>query len=146
MMRKSTVILCLLMLSPASADTPTVKVTSRRGVSSKEQIVTCSTYRRQRTEDPVTAAYNNSSIAALVRRIAREEGIDEYQFLALVYQESRFNPCAKSRSGAKGLAQLMPGTAADLGVDPNDIEQNLRGGALYHKRQLDRFLQPPTTA
>jgi hypothetical protein len=101
--------------------------------------VTCASFRSQLTDDPIAAVDANAPIAALVRRIAREVGIDENQFLALVYQESRFDPCAKSRAGAMGLAQLMPGTAADLGVDPSDIEQNLRGGALYYKQQLARF-------
>ncbi len=96
-------------------------------------------YRPARKDDPVAAANANPTIAGLVRRIAREEGIDENQFLALVYQESRFNPCAKSGAGALGLAQLMPGTASDLGVNPYNIEQNLRGGARYYKQQLRRY-------
>ena len=96
-------------------------------------------YRPARKDDPVAAANANPAIAGLVRRIAREEGIDENQFLALVYQESRFNPCAKSGAGAIGLAQLMPGTASDLGVNPYNIEQNLRGGARYYKQQLRRY-------
>jgi hypothetical protein len=57
----------------------------------------------------------------------------------LIYQESRFNPCAKSGAGALGLTQLMPGTARDLGVNPYDIEKNLRGGARYYKQQLRSF-------
>lgn len=101
--------------------------------------VTCSMYRPGRRNDPVGAAEANPEISGLVRRVAREEGIDENQFLALVYQESRFNPCAKSSAGATGLAQLMPGTASDLGVDENNIEQNLRGGARYYKQQLRKF-------
>lgn len=101
--------------------------------------VTCSMYRPGRRNDPVGSAEANPEISGLVRRIAREEGIDENQFLALVYQESRFNPCAKSTAGATGLAQLMPGTAAQLGVDENNIEQNLRGGARYYKQQLERY-------
>lgn len=101
--------------------------------------VTCSMYRPGRRSDPVGAAESNPEISGLVRRVAREEGVDENQFLALVYQESRFNPCAKSAAGATGLAQLMPGTAAQLGVDENNIEQNLRGGARYYKQQLDRY-------
>ena len=79
--------------------------------------VTCSMYRPGRRNDPVGAAEANPEISGLVRRVAREEGVDENQFLALVYQESRFNPCAKSSAGATGLAQLMPDTAAGLGVD-----------------------------
>ncbi len=101
--------------------------------------VTCSMYRPGRKDDPLSAANTNPEIAGLVRRIAREEGVNENEFLALVYQESRFNPCAKSGAGAIGLAQLMPGTADDLGVNPHNIEQNLRGGARYYKQQLKRF-------
>jgi hypothetical protein len=101
--------------------------------------VTCSMYRPGRKDDPVGAAEANPEIAGLVRRIAREEGINENEFLALVYQESRFNPCAKSGAGALGLAQLMPKTAEGLGVNPYNIEQNLRGGARYYKQQLKRF-------
>ncbi|RWA67992.1 lytic transglycosylase domain-containing protein [Mesorhizobium sp.] len=105
----------------------------------KSQGITCALYRPGRKDDPVAAASANPTIAGLVRRIAREEGIDENHFLALVYQESRFNPCAKSGAGALGLSQLMPGTAGDLGVNPYDIEQNLRGGARYFKQQLRLF-------
>jgi Transglycosylase SLT domain len=101
--------------------------------------VTCSMYRPGGRDDPVGTANANPEIAGLVGRIAREEGVNENEFLALVYQESRFNPCAKSGVGAIGLAQLMPGTAEDLGVNPYNIEQNLHGGARYYKQQLRRF-------
>lgn len=149
-------ILLALAASPAFADIPTIdgtvlderedrdrmtaeieKVDEERHVNN--QSVTCSIYRPGRNSDPVDAANANPAIAGLVRRVAREEGIGEDQFLALVYQESRFNPCAKSSAGAIGLAQLMPGTAGDLGVDPYSIEQNLRGGARYYKHQLRRY-------
>jgi hypothetical protein len=146
----------IFLATPAAADIPTIDGTvldQRRDRNdrtteidkvdrdrySNNESVTCAVYRPGRKDDPVAAANANPSIAGLVRRVAREEGIDENQFLALVYQESRFNPCAKSGAGAVGLAQLMPGTAADLGVDPYDIEQNLRGGARYFKQQLRRF-------
>lgn len=101
--------------------------------------VTCSVYRPGRSNDPVGAANANPEISGLIRRVAREEGVEENQFLALVYQESRFNPCAKSSAGATGLTQLMPGTASQLGVNQNNIEENLRGGARYYKQQLLRY-------
>lgn len=152
--RLSVLIACVA--SPALADIPTIdstvldeRVDRDRKISEIEKVdedryvnnqsVTCSMYRPGRKDDPVGAANANPAIAGLVRRIAREEGIDENQFLALVYQESRFNPCAKSGAGAMGLAQLMPGTAGDLGVDPYNIEQNLRGGARYYKQQLRKY-------
>ena len=58
---------------------------------------------------------------------------------ALVWQESRWRADAVSHAGARGLAQLMPGTARDLGVDPDDPFANLEGGARYLREQLDRF-------
>lgn len=58
---------------------------------------------------------------------------------AMVWQESRWRHDAVSPVGAQGLAQLMPGTARDLGVDPKDPFANLEGGARYLREQLDRF-------
>ena len=58
---------------------------------------------------------------------------------ALVWQESRWRHDARSPVGARGLAQLMPGTARDLGVNPDDPFANLEGGARYLREQIDRF-------
>lgn len=58
---------------------------------------------------------------------------------AVVWQESRWRETAVSPVGARGLAQLMPGTARYLGVDASDPFQNLEGGARYLREQLDRF-------
>jgi soluble lytic murein transglycosylase-like protein len=71
--------------------------------------------------------------------VAQANEISPYLLEAVVWQESRWNPAARSRAGAIGLAQLMPGTARDLGVDPNDPLQNLSGGARYLRQQLNRF-------
>lgn len=79
---------------------------------------------------------------SLASQIAVEEGVDPDLFMRLVEAESSFNPNASSPAGAIGLTQLMPGTASDLGVDPTDPVQNLRGGARYLKQQLDSFGDP----
>jgi soluble lytic murein transglycosylase-like protein len=71
--------------------------------------------------------------------VAQANEISPYLLEAVVWQESRWNPAARSRAGAIGLAQLMPGTARDLGVDPNDPLENLSGGARYLRQQLNRF-------
>ena len=119
-------------------DTATTEIgttdSSRAVVSTN---ITCSMYRPSTRDDPNDAMARNPEIAGLIRRIAREEGVDESTFMALVYQESRLNPCVGSSAGAYGLAQLMPGTADDLGVNRHNIEQNLRGGARYFRRQLN---------
>nr|WP_227446361.1 lytic transglycosylase domain-containing protein [Cognatishimia sp. F0-27] len=77
--------------------------------------------------------------ADMARGVARRHGIPEGLFLRLVNQESRFNPKARSHKGAIGLAQLMPGTARELGVDPHDPAENLDGGARYLKQQYRKF-------
>ena len=73
------------------------------------------------------------------RAAARRHGVPEDLFLRLVRQESGWNPRARSHKGALGLAQLMPGTARLLGVDPADPRQNLEGGARYLAQQFRRF-------
>lgn len=75
----------------------------------------------------------------LAKSAARRHGIPEDLFLRLVQQESGWNAKAVSHKGAIGLAQLMPGTARSLGVDPNVPSQNLEGGARYLKTQYDTF-------
>lgn len=75
-----------------------------------------------------------------IARAADRHGLDRKLLHALVIVESAYRPDAVSPAGAGGLTQLMPGTAADLGVaDRFDIEQNLSGGADYLARQLLRF-------
>ncbi len=69
---------------------------------------------------------------------AERHGIDPDLFRALVGQESSWNPQATSSVGAKGLCQLLDGTARDMGVgDPYDPAQSLEGGARYLRRMLD---------
>ena len=58
---------------------------------------------------------------------------------AVVWQESRWRPDAVSPAGARGLTQLMPGTARQLGVNPQDPVAALDGGARYLRMQLDLF-------
>ncbi len=77
--------------------------------------------------------------AAAIDATATRHGLDGRLFAALVWSESGFSPGVVSHAGALGLAQLMPGTARGLGVDPHDPLQNLEGGARYLRTQLDAF-------
>lgn len=75
----------------------------------------------------------------LAREAARRYGVPEDLFIALIEQESRFNPTAESPKGAYGLTQLMPKTAEELGVNPRDVKENLAGGAQYLNQMMTRF-------
>lgn len=79
-------------------------------------------------------------IAPIVQDAARRAALDEAVVWAVIEKESGFDPCAVSRKGALGLMQLMPDTARELGVgDVFDLEENIRGGARYLRRLLDRY-------
>jgi soluble lytic murein transglycosylase-like protein len=83
---------------------------------------------------------SGTPFGAEITAAAKRHGLDPALLGGLVKQESGFNPSAVSPAGARGLTQLMPGTAAGLGVtDPTDPAQALEGGAKYLREQLDRF-------
>lgn len=86
----------------------------------------------------ITVSYRGQFLD-MAKSAARRHNVPEDLFLRLVQQESGWNPRAKSHKGALGLAQLMPGTARTLGVNPLDPYENLDGGARYLSRQYRKF-------
>lgn len=70
---------------------------------------------------------------------AQKAGLNPDLVLKQMKVESAGNPKARSPKGALGPMQLMPGTAKELGVDPNDPYQNITGGVTYLRKQLDAF-------
>lgn len=86
--------------------------------------------------DPVPQADRES----FFQRAATKQGIDVGLIREVVRRESAFYPCAVSNKGAMGLMQLMPGTAASLGVaDPFDPESNVFAGAQLLSTLLERY-------
>lgn len=85
-------------------------------------------------------SYTADDIAHLVRRYARQYRLDENLVYAVIKAESNFDPNAVSRVGARGLMQLMPGTAAEMRVrNVFDPAQNIAGGTQYLSRLLTAF-------
>jgi soluble lytic murein transglycosylase-like protein len=96
---------------------------------------------------PSATGTDGSAFGAEIDAAAASNGIDPALLKGLVSQESGFDPTARSAAGALGLTQLMPGTAASLGVtNPLDPVQSLQGGAKYLRQQLDRFGGDPRLA
>ena len=78
------------------------------------------------------------------RLIANQYDKDWQLVCAVIRQESGFNPRVKTRAGARGLMQLMPATAKELGVQNlYQPEQNIAGGVRYLRQQYDRFPNSP---
>lgn len=75
----------------------------------------------------------------MAKDAARRHGVPMDLFLRLVQQESGWKANARSHKGAIGLAQLMPGTARKLRVNPHDPYENLEGGARYLAQQYRTF-------
>jgi len=90
-------------------------------------------------ETVVSASAGPADWRGLVGELAAKYDISAALLEAVVWQESRWDPRARSSAGARGLAQLMPGTARALGVDADDPRANLEGGARYLRMQLDAF-------
>jgi soluble lytic murein transglycosylase-like protein len=81
-----------------------------------------------------------SEYAALARRTAMEYGVNPALVQSVIGVESGYNPNAVSHAGAEGLMQLMPGTAAELGVaNPMNPAENISGGVRYLRQMLERY-------
>jgi soluble lytic murein transglycosylase-like protein len=153
----------MLGLSPAGAPVSTTSPTSATGTSGSDFAA-----RLASVTDAQTAAASASPTGALATGAAGTTGaagpgaatpyaaeidaaaakynVDPALLRGLIRQESNFNANATSPAGARGLTQLMPGTAAALGVDPSVPAQAIEGGAKYLRQQLDRFGNDPAKA
>ena len=119
----------MMMADTAPADT-SVAVRAFKVPRSTESI---------RVTKPVSSAYR-ATYDDLIVDYAKASNLRPDLVRAVVQVESGFNPLAVSPKGAMGLMQLMPTTAAQLGVrSPFDPEENIRGGTTYLRQLLDRF-------
>jgi len=88
---------------------------------------------------PIGEATSTEPFEDIIREAALKYGVDPDLVRAVIRTESNFNPLAKSRAGAKGLMQLMPRLAKELGIsDPFDPRENVLGGTKYLSKLLDR--------
>jgi soluble lytic murein transglycosylase-like protein len=145
--RRLVVALCALLATLTVA--PAARASNGTGGASADALIEAASAGAAASSDTVAtaaAALEEQIVAAdvpygpLIAVTARRHGIPVALFTALVWHESGFNPKARSKAGARGLTQLMPATARELGVRKiYDPAQNLDGGARYLRAQLLRF-------
>lgn len=121
----------------ALSSVESVSDSSVNGVDVSESARGMKTYALREAADEVKTAYDDIIAAA-----SKKYGIPETMIKAVIKQESNYNPNAVSAKGAQGLMQLMPQTAAELGIDPKnafDPETNIFGGTNYLNQMLTRY-------
>jgi soluble lytic murein transglycosylase-like protein len=119
-----------LVLSDQAPENPASPLRTYRVANTSESF---------RVTKPVSRRYRDD-YDELILQHARAQGIRPDLVRAVIQVESGYNPGARSPKGAMGLMQLMPGTAAALGVSrPYDPEQNIRGGVAYLRQLLTRY-------
>lgn len=89
---------------------------------------------------PRVSTSSTVTIKDMIAGAASRHQMDPDLVTSVIRAESGFNPAAISPKGARGLMQLMPQTAASLGVvDPLDAAENVESGTLYLRQLLDRY-------
>ena len=105
--------------------------------TANEQTQTASSTMKQ--EPPSYVSNFSPDVQAAIQKYATPD-VPPAVVAAIIQQESRGNPNAESYAGAQGLMQLMPGTAADLGVEnPFNVDENVRGGVQYFSQMKAMF-------
>jgi soluble lytic murein transglycosylase-like protein len=126
------------MIAAANGGSPSPSATT--STSFGDQLAQASGTQTATTATTTGAGSGSVPYQSQIEAAAAKYGIDPAVLKGLIKQESGFNPNAGSPAGAQGLTQLMPGTAASLGVsNVHDPAQSIDGGAHYLKMQLDRF-------
>lgn len=116
--------------APGSTATPSGAV----GTQSTSRIPVVTSPSVGAGELPMDNAYYHT-----IQQAAQKYGVDPKLVSAVAEVESGFNPSAVSSAGAVGIMQLMPDTAASLGVNPYDVQQNIEGGTQYLRQLMDAF-------
>ncbi len=97
-------------------------------------------YSHEADPPPLPVTLPSKSTGQIAREASEKHGVDSDFILSVIKQESAGNARAVSSAGARGLMQLMPGTALQLGVnDSFSPEQNVHGGARYLRELLERY-------
>ena len=125
---------------------PTTKATEASGYASPTSKATATSGSTGSTfATALDAAQANqhgtgSAYVPMINQAAARYGLNPSILYGLIQQESGFDPSARSGAGALGLTQLMPSTAASLGVvEPLDPAQSIEGGARYLSQLLHQF-------
>ena len=124
------------------------KEINKAGGTDKTQVVPSATAASQtgRTQAGLPAYSVNASLpladqslSGLINNASKKYQVDPKLLSAIAEVESGGNQDETSSAGAIGVMQLMPDTAASLGVNPYDKQQNIEGGAKYLRQMLDAF-------
>ena len=91
------------------------------------------------SDSVISAHETGGTLQSFMEDAAAKYNLDTKLLSALAQVESGLNPDAVSGAGAIGVMQLMPDTAASLGVDPYNVKENIEGGAKYLRNMLDTF-------
>ncbi len=131
--------LCFLPLSPYISLADIYSFTDKDGVIHFTNVPTDSRFKLIIKETDIDD-YRSLDYMSLISKISKKYRVDDALIRAIIKVESDFNPRAVSKAGAKGLMQLMPETAKDLGVENIfNPEENVEGGVKYLKSLIFRF-------
>jgi soluble lytic murein transglycosylase-like protein len=128
------------LLNPASATPATTAAPSTEFSAALSSATASSPVASAASAGDATGSLADVPYSAEITAAAQRHGLDPALLAGLIRQESGFDAGAVSPAGATGLTQLMPGTAAALGVtDASDPLQAIEGGAKYLAQQLETF-------